>query len=205
MGKVSRIIKAVATAASIFGLAFLDGLTALPRYIIMGIGIICFSWLLYDEYKSNRVNERVCTNQDQVNKTMEDIIKSQGKICIVSRDLSWVDENIKQSLVNKKENVLIFAQAKNDTTEQLKAEGIKVKFYGEKYEPKTRFTAIRYNGANPQVAIAHIENTIRSRNSKRRFRHVIYETSSTGPVQDRWISSLAVDLITLCNLVSKDE
>ncbi len=159
MGKVSRIIKVVATAASIFGLAFMDGLSALPRYIIMGVGVICFSWLLYDEYKSNCVNERVCTNQDQVNKAMEDIIKSQGKICIVSRDLSWVDENIKKSLVDKKDNVLIFAQAKNNTTEQLKAEGIKVKFYGENMNQKLVSLRLDIMARIPKLLL-HILKTV---------------------------------------------
>ena len=102
----------------------------------------------------------------------------------------------------KKDNVLIFAQSQNAITSSLVSRGIKVKYYADLgFEPKTRFTIIRYNKNNPQVAIANMENNIRKKN---KFKHIIYQTSPNGTRQDEWINSLAIDMVQLCNIVCKE-
>lgn len=104
---------------------------------------------------------------------------------------------------SKKGSVLIFAQSENETTKTLVSRGVKVKYYDELgFKPKTRFTIIRYNKNDPQVAIANMENNIRKKN---KFKHIIYQTSSNGTRQDEWINSLAVDMVQLCNVVCKEK
>ena len=202
MKHISQIITAIGTAASIVSLAFSFIMPVWLRVCVTLFGLFCFCFLVYDEIKRNTANERICKCTDDVNDAMKDIIESQGNICIMSRDLSWVNYDIAASLVHKKENVLIFAQSRNEITEELVNQGVKIKFYGNTgFEPKTRFTIIRYNRNDPQVAIANIKNSIRK---KRKFRHIIYQTCSSGNPQDEWINSLAIDMVNLCNAVSKE-
>ena len=200
---MTQIISAIATTASIVSLAFSDMIPRNIRLVILFVGLASFIYLIFVEIQKNSTNERICTSQSEVNSAMKDIIKSQGKICIMSRDLSWVTDDIAHCLEEKKDSILIFAQSQNATTQKLSQKGIKVKYYAHLgFEPKTRFTIIRYNRTNPQVAIANVENSIRKKN---KFKHIIYETSSDGSRQDTWINSLAVDMVTLCNLVFKEE
>ena len=120
----------------------------------------------------------------------------------MSRDLSWVTPEITACLETKKGSTLIFAQSENEITQLLTNRGIKVKYYGAlNFEPKTRFTIIRYNKNDPQVAIANIQNSIRKKN---KFKHIIYQTSAGGSPHDEWINSLAVDMVHLCNAVCKE-
>lgn len=130
---------------------------------------------------------------------MKELIKSQGKVCIMSRDLSWVDRDIEKCILEKKNSIKFFVENEIALTKRLQANGVQVKYYGHLgFEPKTRFTVIRYNRANPQVAIANTQNSIRK---KHKYKHVIYETSDSACKQDKWINSLAVDMVTLCDIV----
>lgn len=203
MKHLDCVIPSLATALSIISLALVESISICVRIIIGIVGIISFIYLLISEYKKRKPNERHCKSDEEIDQAMKEIIRSQGKICIVSRDLTWVTDEIIGILISKKSSVLIFAQHKNDTTDKLQKNGVRVKFYGKyKFEPKTRFTVIRYNRTNPQVAIANNEDSIRK---NKKLKHVIYETSSTGSPQDAWINSLAVDMITLCDLVCMEE
>lgn len=119
----------------------------------------------------------------------------------MSRDLTWVNGEIEDVLTSKASSVVIFAERENEVTKRLRAKGIQVYYYGKLgFEPKTRFTVIRYNRDNPQVAIANTLETVRK---KGKFKHTIYETRDQGQRQDKWINSLAIDLISLCKLASK--
>ena len=202
MNHAKQIITAAGTAISIISLGFSSYMPTLLTGIIVVAGLVCFFILLYDEIKNNTHNERICKSKEAEEDAMKDIINSQGKICIMSRDLSWVTPEILACLEAKKTSTLIFAQSENDITKLLIARGVAVKYYGDLgFEPKTRFTIIRYNKNDPQVAIANIQNSIRKRN---KFEHIIYQTSASGSRQDEWINSLAVDMVQLCNLVCKE-
>lgn len=196
---MKRIITSFGTFASIVGLSFVSSIPY-PLNIGIGvIGIICFILLLIDDVKSQTDNEKVCHSESEIKAAMKDIIKSQGKVCVMSRDLSWVDKDIERCILEKKNSVRIFAEKEIELTKRLQDNGVQIKYYGHlKFEPKTRFTVIRYNRENPQVAIANTENTIRKR---RKFKHIIYETRDSACKQDKWINSLAVDMVTLCNIV----
>lgn len=202
MKYIKHIITAAGTAISIVSLAFSSFMPVWLTISIVLLGLGCFIFLVYDGIKTNTRNERICTSEKDIEDAMKEIINSQGKICIMSRALSWVTPEIMACLEAKKSSVLIFAQSENETTKTMISRGIKVKFYGELgFEPQTRFTIIRYNKNNPQVAIANIQNSIRK---KSKLRHSIYQTSASGSPQDQWINSLAVDMLRLCDLVCKE-
>jgi hypothetical protein len=166
------------------------------------IGILSFGYLVFDELHSRASNGIVYHNEADVQKAMKEIIKTQGKVCIMSRDLSWVNDEIKNLIVIKKDSILVFAQGRNDIAEKLEDEGVRIEYYGHLgFEPKTRFTVIRYNRNNPQVAIARTKNIKQKRNN---FRHTIYLTESeNASIQDEMLNSLATDMIALCDLVAE--
>lgn len=204
MKHLDNIIYAIFTILSIANLVHPDAFPGWARILIGAFGLLGFIYILFSGYKKNVINERVCTSEAEISAAMKDIIKSQGKIAIVSRDLTWVNAGIIRELIKKKDSILIFAEAPNDKTAALKEKGIRVKFYGKYgFTPQTRFTVIRHNRPqNAQVAIANVEGSIRRTN---RFKHTIYETLPNGSPQDAWINSLAVDMIHFCDLVCEED
>ena len=202
MKNITHIITSACTALSIISLAFSDRFENWLRYSIFVVGVCCFAFLIIDGIKSNTRNERICKSYEDIEEAMKEIINSHGQICIMSRDLSWVTPEISACLETKKDSVLIFAESENKRTRVLTDRGVNVLYYGKLgFAPKTRFTIIRYNKNDPQVAIANMENSIRR---KKQFKHIIYQTSVTGNRQDEWINSLAVDMVKLCEAACKD-
>lgn len=199
---IKQIIIALCSAASIVGLAFVNNMPFLLRLLIVVVGIICLVILIYDGYKQNLKNETVCKSDEEIKAVMNRLISTRGKICVVSRDLTWVDDEIKKVIKSKRDSMLIFAQNASQLTEELKKAGVIVKYYGKlHFEPKTRFTVVRYNRQNPQVAISNTQDSV---HGKVAFRHTIYETSDSGSYQDAWINSLALDMINLFDKVSEE-
>ena len=192
-------VSAIASAASILGLAFVPGIPGWGRACISALGIVCLAVLLFSEINAKKINQRICTSEEEIQAAMMQIIKAQGKLCIMSRDLSWVDAQIRNAM-KKKHDITIFAEKETELTKGLISDGIQVKYYGKyHFVPKTRFTVIGYNRNHPQVAIADQQHSIRK---KGKLKHVIYETSLNNCAQDEWINSLALDIISLCNAVS---
>lgn len=196
MKSVARWISAFASFASIAGLAFIPALPVWIKILILVIGAIALAVLLYCAVSTDRLNRIECRSVDEIHNAMLSMIKNQGKICIMSRDLSWVDEEIMDVFKKKRNSVQIFAQHKNELTKQIEELGIKIMYYGQYgFEPKTRFTIIGYGRQFPQVAIANTQYSVRK---KGKAKHTIYQTSKDGAEQDEWINSLALDLIELC-------
>ena len=193
------LVLAICSGLSIIGLAFSEILPVWVRVSLVLLGVFCTIVLIKDSYIKNQTDERVCHNSEEIKACMKDIIKAQGKICIMSRDLSWVDEEIEFQLYSKgkHKSVIIFAENETDLTKRLSTNGVKIMYYGHlNFEPKLRFSVIRYNSNNPQVIISDPQNSIRKGG---KIKHVIYESGDNR--QDRWLASLALDLITLCQEV----
>jgi len=197
-----RIIGSLGTVASIISLAFIPNIHILIKIAIILTGIFSAATLLWGDIKANQRNEKICSSEDEVKTAMKALIKTQGKVCMMSRDLSWVDTEIEACIKEKKNSITIFVEKETELTQRLEAGGAIIRYYGSlHFEPKTRFTVIGYNRESPQVAIANTRYSIRKPG---RFKHIIYETSGNNCVQDRWLTSLAVDMITLCNQVLKE-
>lgn len=200
---MKRWILSISSAASILGLALGPGLPTWVRIIITVFGIACLVFLIFSEIKADSINEITCQSEEEIRSAMINIIKSQGKVCIMSRDLSWVNPEVSDCLKKKKDNLLIYAQKETELTKKLKEAGIQIRYYGDThFEPQTRFTIIGYNKPTPQVAISRTQYTIRKRG---KLNHKIYQTSMSGDERDMWINSLALDMIDLCELVSKEK
>ncbi len=195
---ISSVVLSLASVASIISLVFIQGLPFLARVVITLIALIALGILLLRDYFQNQSNKRVCHTDQEIKEAMKDIIQSPGTICIMSRDLSWVDNEIKNCLLTKRESVLIFAENPTPITQELQNGGVTIKYYGPlSFRPKTRFTILRYNKLDPQVAIANTENTIRK---KHELCHTIYQTLKDNSIHDQWINALAIDMVSLCDL-----
>ena len=201
MNIIRSAICSFGTVASIISLAFTTQLNLAIRIIIMICGVSCLSVLIYYDYKRTQINERICRTPEEIEEAMKELVKTQGKVCVVSRDLSWVTPEISACMLQKKRDILIFVQKANEITSSLVKNGVKIKCYGSAFEPKTRFTIVRYNRPNLQVAIANTLNTVRK---KKNFTHTIYQTGGNNCYQDAWINSLAFDMITLLDSVSEE-
>ncbi|MEG1567869.1 MAG: hypothetical protein RR347_09315 [Anaerovoracaceae bacterium] len=195
---IAPLIWALASVASISSLAFIESFSLITKIFFVALAFFALFILFMQAHIQNQVNCRECHCDAEIKAAMKDIIKSQGKVCIMSRDLSWIDENIEKCILSKKNSILIFAEKATGNAKNLEEKGVDVKYYGKLgFEPKTRFTVIRYNKLNPQVAIANTQDTIRKKN---KFTHIIYQTVKDGPEQDQWINSMAIDMISLCTL-----
>lgn len=206
MKKIVQTSGTIGTVASIISLALATGIPAWVRILIVVVGLGCFFVLMYNVYEEAASNERICRSKKEIEEAMQELITSPGNICIMSHSLSWVTEDIIKTLKHKVEEektVIVFAQQRNRTTTKLENNHIEVLYYGKyNFIPQTRFTVIRYDTNNPQVAIANMSHSIRRR---KKFKHVIYETTPNNSPQDEWIKSLAVDMITLCKAVCREE
>lgn len=205
MKTIVNVISAIGTAASILSLAFISELLPGIKYFIIIVGILCLTLLLFGIYKEKKnlqINEIICTNDEQIKEEMKNLIKMQGKICIMSRDLTWVDDKIKKCIIEKKSSTLIFAEHETELTKKLEENGVDIRYYGKTgFIPNTRFTVIRYNKSDRQVAIANTKNTLRKKN---KMEHTIYMTNEDpNDKRDSWLSSLAYDMISLCEKVSE--
>lgn len=102
MKTIKYIIEAAGTALSIISLAFSSLMSTWLTVFIVIIGLSCFIFLVYEDIKSNTYNERICTSNEAIEEAMNEIINSQGNICIMSRDLSWITPQITACLEAKK-------------------------------------------------------------------------------------------------------
>lgn len=205
MNKVlKRVITALASGASIVSLAFVPNLPQTLKALLVGVGIFSVIYLIYSEAKDDEINETVCHSKAEIKKVMRGLVQSEGKVAIMSRDLSWVDQKTEECISMKKDDVLICVQKETDLTKRLADSGVDVRYYGHTgFEPVSRFTIIRHNKKDLQVAIANTENQVRG-GKKSAFKHVIYQTLPNGKQEDIWINSLAKDMISLCSLIGKE-
>lgn len=199
---LKKAILSFCSFASIISLAFITGLPIWARILIVVFGVGCLAYLLWSDYASQRDKLFVCKSEEETQEYMKKWIKNQGKVCVMSRDLSWVNTDIEEVMKTKKGSLRIFAQQETELTKRLRASGVDVRFYGcYNFEPKTRFTIIRYNRPDKQIAIA---NTV-ARGKKLAYEHTIYQTDIKGDMKDTWIVSLADDLVGLCDIICERE
>lgn len=196
-----RYFTTLATLSSIIALALVKEVPLVLRIVLLVIGLLGTIDQIREDYKNNHENVKICTSQQQIEDAMTQLVKSQGKICIMSRDLSWVNPTIKATMKKKKDSLRVFAQKESELTHELIESGVEVHYYKDYgFEPKTRFTIIRYNRADPQVAIARTTSSVR----KKGIEHKIYQTRGNN-MQDEFICSLALDLMELCKSAAEKE
>lgn len=133
---------------------------------------------------------------------MRELISSEGQICVVSATLRWVDEETERVIISNKESIVIFVEKESTLSKKLTDQGVIIKYYGI-YNIKlhSRFTALRYNRENPQIAIASTTNRIWRKSS---MQHLIYQTNNKDLYYDQWINALSIDVIDLLHAVCQN-
>lgn len=198
---IKNIIASVTTALSIISLAF--DLPPWGKIIAVPTGLLCLAYLVYIDVIKSQENTIVCHNEEEIKNQMQKLIKIQGKICIMSRDLSWVTPEIEATITHKRDSMLLFAQQSTELTKRMVNNGASVFLYGDMgFEPRTRFTIIRYNQSYPQIAIAKPSNSLKGKHT---YNHKIYQAKSENGDTDAWLISLALDLMELCKKSGKKE
>lgn len=199
MNKTTSVISCIASFASILSLAFIEGIHLYARIAITCFSFLCMFFLLYSAIRNSVRNERICKNTKEINAAMRELVGSEGQVCVVSGSLSWVDEDTEKIIIEKKDSILIFIENESVLSEKLINQGVRIKYYGSyNLKLRSRFTVIRYNRDNPQVAIATTTNSIWRKSS---IRHIIYQTDDESFCYDHWINSLSVDMIEILNII----
>lgn len=188
-------IFSIGTVASIISLAAFD-IPGWGKWAIVAVGLFCLAYLIYENLIGDRKHLKVCKSKEETREFMFKWIQTEGKVCVMSRDLSWVDPDMENMMGRKKDSLIVFVQKKTPLTDRLENRGVVIHDYGWLgFEPQSRFTIIRCNRQERQIAIANTKSTLAK---KKNYRHTIYQTDIRGDMKDGWIMSLADDLIKLC-------
>lgn len=193
MNRIASIISCIASFASILSLAFIQNIPFNIRVGVVSFSFFCLGWLVFSAIQNNLRNERICKNTKEINSAMRELVGSEGEICVVSGSLRWVDEETERVIVENKNSILIFIEKESALSKKLIDQGVTIKYYGQyNCKLRSRFTAIRYNRENPQIAIASTSNLIGRKNS---MQHIIYQTNNQDLYYDQWINALGIDVI----------
>ena len=177
------------------------------KTVIVLLGLGCAVYSFWREYKENKGHLVVCKNEEETKQYMKNWIQNDGKVCVMSRDLSWVDAEIEGIMYQKADNLKLFVQKETELTKRLQERHVIIYYYGKfGFEPQSRFTIIRANRPERQIAIASTTSSLASaRNWKRGYRHQIYQTDIKGGLREGWILSLAEDLTRICEAIYKTQ
>jgi len=160
-----------------FKLAITIGLCIFFAYIIIGLSIEKFN-----------NSPKKCKSKEQITNQLLKFFSDDGRICIVSRNLSWSsDLKIQSKLKEKsiKNDLNIFAEKESEYPVALTSTKSSAKFYEDlQFTPKCRFTITNYKNNNALLHIAHIDDN---------ENHLIYRyKNKDGPIY-----YLALDLAEL--------
>jgi hypothetical protein len=190
---LKTIIPNIAAIASIIALFFIDVELTPLRIVSAIVGVLLLIFvIIYTIHEHKKEEPIVLRNHNDVNNYLHKLIKTQGVIHIFSRDLSWVTPDIKETMKKKSSDLYVCVKKEISLTTELKENGANVYYYGDlEYEPESRFTIIRANKSEKQVAIA----TTKSENNKDNdiLEHKIYLTKEND-YKDNWIKILSSDL-----------
>ena len=96
-----RYVATLAMLASIVALALIKEVPLVIGIGLIFVGVIGTADQFVEDYRKNHENIKICKNQAEIESEMKELVKAQGKICIMSRDLSWVNPGIKEQLIKK--------------------------------------------------------------------------------------------------------
>ncbi len=131
---------------------------------------------------------------------MKKWVKIKGVVKILSRDLSWVNDEIIESFAKKGADLHLYVMSENRVVKKIREKNpyCKIYFYGEYgFEPDSRYTIIRANRDSRQIAI-----TLKEQNSYTRLHHEIY--ISKGNAYDKKMLGLANDLMKCMECVDQE-
>lgn len=94
--KILSIIGVVGTVASILSLIFIKDIPLWLRIIIGIVGIGLLAILAVFLFQERQVNKIVCKSDVEIKAAMRKLIKTQGKVCIVSYALTVLVEGVRR-------------------------------------------------------------------------------------------------------------
>lgn len=163
---------------------------ALPLWVTHLAWLLVFAAIILSVWQACTLlfdsNVTVCKGENRINNKMFSIIDEPGNTCIVSRNLSWTNEQRVMDSLSQKAlsgDLTVLVSEVNNTTAALRDRGAKIVVY-EGVIPKCRFTIKGYKGANSRLYIAKAESP---------DRHVIFRHSEKDDVTLR----LAEDLVEI--------
>lgn len=132
-----------------------------------------------------------CKSKQEIEKFMKDWIGTDGVVEVLSRDLSWVDDEMAYFLASKGKDLHLYVDEETSITQKIKNVNAEcnIHFYSKSgFTPMSRFTIIRANKDERQIAIA-----IKEEKGYKKLRHCIY--ISKGSQIDKKMLALANDLL----------
>lgn len=192
-----KIIGNIGSIASVIALFFVETNWYWWRVLGIILGLAGSLYLIIAEvleYKKSK--PIICKNDTEIRKYMYDWIKTSGKVNVFSRDLSWVNDEIKIMMQCKGDDLSVCAEKDSQLIKDLRQAHVNVYLYGGmQYEPISRFTIIRANKPQKQIAIAAVSKL------KYKEKHIIYESSNEH--MDEWLLAATTDLVELTKSVDK--
>ena len=186
---VLEFISFLGSCASLISVLFLEvEWNILKIVLVILLAILCSISIYMLFLKKDNIT---CKSQQKINDFMKDWIRTEGVVEILSRDLSWVDDEMVAILASKGKDLNIYVENKNTIIDKIKATNTECKifYYNEfGFTPKSRFTIVRANKDERQIAIA-----IKEEKGYKKIKHCIY--ISKGSQIDKKILVLANDLL----------
>lgn len=159
MGKTGKIIGNISALIGIIGFMWplLDietvNFTILQWIFISASILILIGYIIYESFSGPKKYK----NQEDIKKYMRNWIGQNGRIVILTRDMSWADDLVTKNGLREKarRNELTICQpTKTNFSTELEQLGAEIYDYSNLgFVPQSRFTFIRYNTVSSKVAI----------------------------------------------------
>lgn len=187
--KILEVISFWGSCASLVSLLFIecDWQWAKTILYILLVVLILVSFFVLFICK----DEVTCRTKQKVKDFMKDWIGTDGVVEVLSRDLSWVDDEMVCVLANKGKDLHLYVDEETSTTQKIRNlnKECNIHYYSKVgFTPISRFTIVRANKDERQMAIA-----IKEEKGYKKFRHCIY--ISKGSQIDKKMLALASDLL----------
>jgi hypothetical protein len=179
--KVFRVVSVVGSFASVLGITvpFLIATSGFSWWaiVLLTVGsLLLVGAVVLELQAESNIHLYKIEDQQGIRNYMFNWIRNGGRVAIWTRDMSWVDDQMRQLLNTKAENgELIICLPRH--------RGAEVVAYGRLESPSSRFTIIDYNWSGSRVAVGRRRGSL----------HVIEEFSA----DDHPAFHMALDLVRL--------
>lgn len=149
----------VATLTSVVGFAWTVWPKALEPWQLVVVTLTCILFsasMLFDLKEHLRRRPKRFRKQEAIVAYMKKWLSVESRAVVFSRDLSWVDADVKQLLLRKaaRDELTICVPTPNALALELQGAGATIVAYTKlKYVPKSRFTIVNDGRSDARVAI----------------------------------------------------
>lgn len=165
---------------------------------IVALALVFIIWTYYLVFYPET---KTYYNQESINNFMKTWIKTDGVVKVLSRDLSWVDNEMLTILQSKGKDLYLYVEKENEIVNKIKKVNTEcsIFFYGKYgFEPKSRYTIIHANKDDRQVALA-----LQERRTYDKIRHEIYISKES--TYDKKLLGVATDLMNYIECMERND